>query len=656
MSNRLIALCFLVLTVTGCATSVPLDSDGDDNDDRRDTGGGGGGRLDVIDEEDEDAGSGRDVRSDADDEEDALSDVGRPDGSGSDAVDSDVETTDVVDSDVPVGPAVCGDGIQQGTEACDQGAANSDERANACRTDCTRARCGDGVIDTGETCDDGDTVDNNACSNACVPVASILCQPCSADAECGRTVDRCVTLPGGRYCGTNCSADADCPSDYRCASVSGAAERQCIPRTGVCSPCFDPDGDGYGTGPECRGPDCNETTTAAYAGATEVCDDIDNNCDGVSDEGLSKTAYWPDTDGDGFGAATGRLESCTAPAGYVTNDDDCNDTNANLRPTAAEICDGLDNDCDGTADDGLPTTTYTVDADRDGFGAVGGATITACGPTTGYATNATDCDDASGTSYPGATEVCDTRDNDCDGATDEGITTNTWPDADGDGFGAASATPTAGCPGPGRVANNQDCNDASNAIRPGATETCDGVDSDCDGNVDDGATCGTCSLVNNGGKAYLFCIQPLSYSAARSACAAFPSYRLTTVNDATENAWIRSTFRGLPGLCTNTCTYDFDRDCDDGGPASAFSVCAFGTDCGDCGTRTLSGPYWIGFNDLATEGVFAWVAGSSTYTSWASGEPNDAGNNEDCAEVNRDSGLWNDKECSDIRSFVCESP
>jgi hypothetical protein len=655
MSQRLLSLCFLIATTMACATSVPLDTGDNSNDDRRDSG---GGRVDVDEEEPRDTGNTRDVRFDTDDESDASLDSSAPEDVEGDGLDADTTAADAVDTgnaDGSGGPAVCGDGLVQGDEVCDQGAANSDTRANACRTDCTQSRCGDGVVDTGETCDDGDDVDNNACSNTCVPAASILCQPCSADTECGRTVDRCVTLPGGRYCGTNCSGDADCPSDYRCASVSGAAERQCIPRSGVCAPCFDPDGDGYGTGPECRGSDCDETSTVSYVGATEVCDDLDNDCDGTVDDGLSKTAYWPDTDGDGFGNASGRLESCTPPAGYVTNDDDCNDTNPNVRPTAAELCDGLDNDCDGTADDGLPTAIYTVDADRDGFGAVGGATLTACGPTTGYATNATDCDDAAGASYPGATETCDGRDNDCDGAIDEGLSITVWPDADGDGFGSASAPAETGCPGAGRVTNNTDCNDANASARPGAPETCDGVDSDCDGTVDDGATCGTCTLRNNGGKAYLFCATTAAFTSARDTCNGFGSYRLVTINDATENEWVRSTYRSVPGLCTNTCRYANDFDCDDGGPGFDYSFCDLGTDCDDCGPRNApSNNFWIGLNDRTTEGVFVWFAGSSTYTNWGSGEPNNS-SDEDCTEVNRDTGVWNDVGCGNSRSYVCES-
>ncbi|MBU6162954.1 MAG: hypothetical protein KGO50_17740, partial [Myxococcales bacterium] len=205
MSQRLLALCFLVATTTACATSVPLDAGDNSNDDRRDSG---GGRVDADDEGTRDTGSGRDVRFDTDDESDTSLDPDSPGDVEGDSVESDVAATDVVDTgsvDGSGGPAVCGDGVVQGDEACDQGAANSDTRANACRTDCSQAGCGDGVVDTGETCDDGDDVDNNACSNTCAPAASILCQPCSADAECGRTVDRCVTLPGGRYCGTNCT-------------------------------------------------------------------------------------------------------------------------------------------------------------------------------------------------------------------------------------------------------------------------------------------------------------------------------------------------------------------------------------------------------------------------------------------------------------------
>lgn len=128
------------------------------------------------------------------------------------------------------------------------------------------------------------------------------------------------------------------------------------------------------------------------------------------------------------------------------------------------------------------TSNYYTDADGDGYG-TGSATASCSNPGAGYATNSTDCDDASASVNPGATEVCDGVDNDCTGGIDNGLTfTNYYADADGDGFGAGSATNACSNPGAGYVTNNTDCNDASASINTSGTEICgDGIDQDCSG-------------------------------------------------------------------------------------------------------------------------------------------------------------------------------
>ena len=197
-----------------------------------------------------------------------------------------VDPIDVLDEpDVP--PAECGNGIVEAGEACDDGFANSDTIPNACRTDCSEARCGDGVVDQGEACDPAAEEPALGCSDECLLPATV-CAPCDGDQACGRADDVCMDLLDGTFCGVVCATDADCADGLSCEdvrSVSGARARQCVPAFTICSECFDQDGDGYGIGVACLGPDCNDRNPAISPAALEICDDIDNDCDGDNDEG-----------------------------------------------------------------------------------------------------------------------------------------------------------------------------------------------------------------------------------------------------------------------------------------------------------------------------------------------------------------------------------
>ena len=268
----------------------------------------------------------------------------------------------------------------------------------------------------------------------------------------------------------------------------------------------DADGDGYG-----GDTDCDDASAAVHPGADELCDGVDNDCDGVVDNNPSDgDPFFIDEDGDGFGTDDTTV-ACSVADGLATTDGDCDDTNPDIHPDATEVCGGADEDCDGLiddADDSVDPDTYSlwfVDSDGDGHGDPDAATVSACADpssdTTQYSATDTDCDDSRADVHPDATEVCDALDvdEDCDGLSDDLddsvdlADASTWfPDADADGFGDAAHAGEPHCDDPSTegdawLLDATDCNDADGAIHPAAPEVCDDldVDEDCDGLTDD---------------------------------------------------------------------------------------------------------------------------------------------------------------------------
>ncbi|MCB9745508.1 MAG: putative metal-binding motif-containing protein [Alphaproteobacteria bacterium] len=269
----------------------------------------------------------------------------------------------------------------------------------------------------------------------------------------------------------------------------------------VCDECDGDDALGDADGDlECADVDCDDTDASVNSAAAEICDGIDNDCDGDTDDedsgvDLSTGSTWyADADGDGFGEASSATIACDPPSGHLSDDSDCDDTDAAVNPDALEVCDTIDNDCDGDVDDAdasvdLSTgSSWYADSDGDGFGD-GGARVRACAAPGGTLADATDCDDTDAAVNPAATEVCDTIDNDCDGDVDDAdasvdlSTGATWyADADGDGYGDAASSVEA-CDAPtGTLADDSDCDDSDADTYPGALEVpYDGIDQDCDG-------------------------------------------------------------------------------------------------------------------------------------------------------------------------------
>jgi hypothetical protein len=186
--------------------------------------------------------------------------------------------------------------------------------------------------------------------------------------------------------------------------------------------------------------DCLDNNPAINPGATEVCNGIDDNCDTQIDEGLTFTDYFADLDLDGYGAGAA-TNACAQPTGFVTTNTDCDDNNASANPAATEICNELDDNCDGQIDEGVQNTYY-VDMDGDGYGSMNFWSIQACTAPMGFAPSSNDCADENPAINPGATEVCNTIDDNCDGQINEGFGPLTiyYADADGDGYGNGTQT------------------------------------------------------------------------------------------------------------------------------------------------------------------------------------------------------------------------
>ena len=149
------------------------------------------------------------------------------------------------------------------------------------------------------------------------------------------------------------SADAtDC--DDNNPSVNPAATEICNSIDDNCDANvdegFDVDGDGFTS---CGG-DCNDNDNTVYPSAIEVCNSVDDDCNLLVDDGLTFITYYADTDVDGFGDASNSLSTCDgAPAGYILNNTDCNDNNAAVSPAGTEICNTIDDDCDGLIDENV---------------------------------------------------------------------------------------------------------------------------------------------------------------------------------------------------------------------------------------------------------------------------------------------------------------
>ncbi len=349
------------------------------------------------------------------------------DGWDCDAATPSAETCDYQDND-------CDGGSDEDFRAAADGAYDRLEHCGACGYDCTvalpfvaEARCVAG--DPGAApycavvrCSPG--YEKPADAEICVPATTASdCSPCASDVHCAELPGTCEAIDGGRHCARTCAAPDECPAGYECVDTA------CLPLSRSCT-CH------AGTAGDER--DCLNANENGVCGGTQVC--------------------WGDAGWSPCSAATPQSEEC----------------------------DGADNDCDGTTDEAgaLGCAVYYRDGDDDGAG----LTVDFgcyCAAVDDYrASVGGDCEDGDARVYPGAVESCNGRDDNCTGGVDEagaeGCTLH-FRDGDGDGHGLADDSRCLCGPLPPYTATRgDDCDDHQPQAFPGATESCDGLDNDCD--------------------------------------------------------------------------------------------------------------------------------------------------------------------------------
>ena len=519
----------VVWFVTACGGETPsgmqsievvgeVDSGGTDLSGLADLGGPETGRADHAE-----PGDGRtDQAEPGDGGPDILKDIGDAgapgDGTGTDAADA---ADGVV---APPGPlclpcaehAAC---QEDGPEAwcVDYGGVHGSYCATACDLDAEEGAC-----PTGYLCQDleiglrgfAPVCVSEDLECGCPPDGEGLWTPCYRENEYGICEGTRVCMAGGVM--EECMAQEPAPE------VCNGADEDCdgeidegfqdVDGNGLAD-CVDPDDDGdgvpdaedncsvdpnplqadfdeNGTGDACDTDDdgdgdpdvtdCKPLDATVHNAAVETCNLKDDDCDGwVDEEGAVGCSDWyPDGDGDLYGAADGAACLCQGNATFVVQQGgDCQDADPAIHPGAVEFCDGLDNDCDGVQDEDFEDldgdgVADCVDQDDDGDGVPDGD----------------DCAPSDPAVHPGAEEACNGLDDDCDGSVDEEGAAGCalwYLDEDGDGFGKDDAAAClCGAADPWDADQPGDCDDGDGAVHPGANELCNGVDDDCDGVID----------------------------------------------------------------------------------------------------------------------------------------------------------------------------
>jgi len=431
----------------------------------------------------------------------------------------------------------------------------------------------------------------------------------------------------------------------------------------------DLDSDGYRTDTivESTNTDCSGTAESLIGTQPIDCDDTSNTTHPGAAELDSTAVCMKDQDQDGYGAIV--------PAGTIFSGTDCNDGEASIHPAATEIAgDGVDQncdyqelcyedldqdgyrsnntnlsnnssctdpseslagsnalDCDDTSGATYPgvaiaeanASACMLDEDGDGFGDNN--------PSTLGVTSGTDCDDSSSNINPNATEIpIDGIDQDCD------ATELCYDDADGDGYAGSTLVEVAdfGCSSPYAL-ESDDCDDNDANVFPFAAELDASTDYNCDGFESTDDTCFSSEDAN--GTYFLYCTDPVDWETARDRCDDH-GYVLTSIRSQDENDHIQDQLLGRSWIGFS------DQEANGNG--------------GFCSDRRFEwldnfpGFYQIDFGNWFNC-QYVVSTDSDGYLNWDSGEPNNYGQNEDCVVIKNTSGKWNDVDCTENRYYVC---
>ena len=249
--------------------------------------------------------------------------------------------------------------------------------------------------------------------------------------------------------------------------------------------------------------DCNDQSATINPEAPELCIDgdldgdgiddlVDNNCNGEIDEASAADVlvWYFDGDGDGFGATFVNVVQCEQPIQYVSTAGDCDDSLASINPLASRTCNNRDDDCNGLIDEGSGSSApqgsalWFEDADSDGYGNPNESALQCISPAN-FVADSTDCDDANPQINIGMDEYCNGVDDNCDGDLDESTAVdaqNWYPDDDADGYGNSIGMISACATNPplGAVLNSDDCDD-SDPNQTRCAKIFNSEDDNCDG-------------------------------------------------------------------------------------------------------------------------------------------------------------------------------